>query len=103
MDKNLEEFKKFGVLTALKELSLMYKEMYEKATRCRGEGSKIILLKPERKKMQWKIPKICIDYIKAVAGVHEKHPGDYLEKIIVEDMGVNIEMFKEMEKELRTK
>lgn len=103
MSENLDEAKKFAELTALKEFSLTYKKRYEKATRCRGEGSVIIPLKPEKKRMQWKLPTVCIDYIKAVAVVREEHPGIYLERLIVEDMDFNIEVFKEKEKDLRSK
>lgn len=103
MDKNLDEIKKFGELTSLKEFSLVFKGLYEKATRCRGEGSVIISLKPEKTRLQWKIPVVCIQYVKAVAGVKKEPPGVYLERLIVEDMSCNIEIFKETEKKLRSK
>jgi len=103
MNKNeLEEYKKFAELSALKEISLSHKAQYEQETRSRDDMGGVNLQTPKKTKIQIKIPTVFYDYLKASSAIIGKRPGDNLAEMILLDMETNIDMFKEEESKKRS-
>lgn len=101
MNRNTKDFKKFAELTALKEISLACKQEYEMLTRRRDDRGGVILQDPPKKAVQFTVPSIIHEYLKMVAPITKTRAGEYLTKLVLDDMEFNIELFKEEEKEMR--